>query len=282
MLWLGNVDLRDRFGSLCWGGRDSLRLPSARPTAWHAAGAPDGLPVRASSLPSGPCVLLRAQTNVLHDSGTMDHWDPALVNPLAARRPVVLIDNSGVGRSQGEIPETLTGWAKHYVDVIQALGFRRVDVMGYSMGGCVAQLMALNAPSLVRCLILCGTTPSYGKGVVSAPAGPFNRLKAARTPEEHRAAFLEAFFAQSERSQAAGAAAWDRISKARADRADYVPPDGSRRQAIAFAKFMHPKQPSLGSFNRLDELRMPVLVANGQCLILVLASATPDPAHRKP
>ena len=135
----------------------------------------------------------------------MDHWDPALINPLAEARPVLLIDNAGVGRSGGEVPKTFAGWAKHYIDVISSLGMRQVDVMGFSMGGCVAQLVALNAPEgMVRRLVLCGTTPSIGEGVTTAPLGPFNQLKAAATDHEQKLAFLSTFFTDSDRSQTAG------------------------------------------------------------------------------
>lgn len=195
----------------------------------------------------------------------MDHWDPALINSLAEARPVVLIDNAGVGRSGGQIPRTFAGWAKHYINVISSLGMRQVDVMGFSMGGCVAQLVALNAPDgMVRRLVLCGTIPSTGEGVSTAPLGPFNQLKAAVTDQEQRAAFLSTFFTDSERSQAAGAAAWRRITNARQNRVDYVPAEAAHRQAIAFAKFMDPKQAHEASYNRFHQLRLPVLIANGK------------------
>jgi len=199
--------------------------------------------------------------------GTMDRWDPALINPLAQKRPILLIDNAGVGRSTGQIPKFFTEWAKHYVDVITALGIKEVDVLGYSMGGAVAQLVALNAPKgLVRRLILVGTTPSTGKGVVAAPLGPFNKLKAASTDAEHKEAFLSSFFTSTEQGKAAGLAAWDRISKARGPNGTgFVPAEGSHRQAIAFAKFMDPKQARDASYGRFHELKLPVLIANGQC-----------------
>ncbi|PHH82551.1 hypothetical protein CDD83_3237 [Cordyceps sp. RAO-2017] len=199
----------------------------------------------------------------MHFRGTMDHWDPALVNPLAARRPVVLIDNAGVGRSGGEVAKTFAGWARHYVDVIRALGIDQADLLGFSMGGCVAQMAALNAPRLVRRLVLCGTIPSAGEGVTRAPLGPFNRLKAAATADEQRQAFLDAFFTRSARSQAAGRAAWARISAARPARSPSLGPEAAHRQAVAFAKFMDPRQAQDASFDRFAELGLPVLIANG-------------------
>lgn len=194
----------------------------------------------------------------------MDHWDPALINPIAAARPVLLIDNAGVGRSDGEIPKTYKLWAQHYIDVISALGLRQVDILGFSMGGCVAQMVALNAPSLVRKVVLCGTIPSTGPGVERADTGPFNHLSTATTDEEHRLAFLETMFNTSPRSRAAGEAAWRRITGARSGRCQHVDLAGARRQGIAFAKFMDPKQSADASYKRFHELKMPVLIANGK------------------
>lgn len=194
----------------------------------------------------------------------MDHWDPALVNPLAAKRPIILIDNAGVGRSSGTVPTTFAAWAEHYINVLAALNVAKADVMGFSMGGCVAQMVALNAPQLVRKLILCGTIPSHGEGVKMAAIGPFNRLKDARTEEEHRDAFLSGMFVASEASQRAGREAWERMAGARRERSDFVDPANSKRQGIAFMNYMNPKEAKNGSYNRFDELQIPVLIANGE------------------
>ena len=194
----------------------------------------------------------------------MDHWDPAFVNPLATKRPVILIDNSGVGRSGGEIPKEFGAWAENYVKVLQRLGLARVDVLGYSMGGCVAQLVALDAPTLVRRLVLCSTMPSTGDGVVSAEREPFNSLRNAETLEQHKDVFLSVFFTRSESGLTAAAAAWERMLHARPDKANYVSQEGTRRQVSAFAKFMDPRQAGKASFNRLHELKLPVLIATGQ------------------
>ncbi|CAG9995691.1 unnamed protein product [Clonostachys byssicola] len=196
--------------------------------------------------------------------GTMDHWDPKLINGFAATRRVLLVENVGVGRSSGEVPKSLPAWAQHYIDVFLALHLRQVDILGYSMGGCVAQLVALNAPAgLIRRIVLCGTTPSSGDGVVRAPLGPFNQIKAAQTESEHKDAFLSSFFTSSKASQAAGLASWNRMVSSRPDRIDQVPAEAAHRQAVAFAKFMDPKQASEGSYDRFRQIRQPVLIANG-------------------
>lgn len=203
----------------------------------------------------------------------MDHWDPALVNRLAALRPVLLIDNAGVGRSEGDIADTYAEWAARYIAVIkQLLGTEaQVDVLGYSMGGCVAQLMALDAPAHVRRLVLCGTTPSGGDGVQPSPEGgkAAKRLKAARTMEEERQAFEEEFFRQrSERSRQAGKQSWERLVNNRKASGEVrcapVPPGPAHKQMLAFVRFMDRKNAAAGSYDRLRQLRLPVLIANGE------------------
>ena len=127
----------------------------------------------------------------IHFRGTMDHWDPALINPLAARRPIILLDSAGVGRSEGEIPTTYAGWAQVVIDVLAALGLEQVDLLGFSMGGCTVQMIALNAPQLVRRLVVAGSTCSAGEGIVQVTDWkPFIKLKSAITQEEQLQAFL--------------------------------------------------------------------------------------------
>ncbi|KAH6869690.1 Alpha/Beta hydrolase protein [Thelonectria olida] len=201
--------------------------------------------------------------------GTMDHWDPVLINHLAARRHVVLIDNSGVGRSEGTIPKTIVDFAQVYIDAVRGIGFNQIDLMGFSLGGTVAQMMALKAPNLVRRLILCATIPSFGDGVVLPDFEMFGKLKAATTLEEHRNAFLEGFFTSSKRSQELGEAVWERITSSRPHRASYVDADGADKQAAAFSRFMNASEAEAGSYDRFDELNIPVLIANGSQDVLM-------------
>jgi pimeloyl-ACP methyl ester carboxylesterase len=204
----------------------------------------------------------------MHFRGTMDHWDPAFINPLAATRPILLLDSAGVGRSEGTIPTTMAGWAQIALDFFAALNLSQVDVLGFSMGGCAAQMIALNAPrGLVRRLVLAGTMPSVGEGTLRArDLGPFLMIRDAVTREEQKAGFLKSFFAPSERSQAAGDAAFERIYGARPDRTDYVAVKDAKRQGLAFMNFQDPEKAGEGSYDRLGELKMPLLIANGECL----------------
>src|SRR5713226_1276429 len=82
-----------------------------------------------------------------HFTGTLDNWDPAVTDPLAAGREVILFENAGVGRSTGDVPKTVAGMAMHALAFLNGLGVKTCDVLGFSLGGMIAQQMALDRPS---------------------------------------------------------------------------------------------------------------------------------------
>jgi pimeloyl-ACP methyl ester carboxylesterase len=84
----------------------------------------------------------------IHFRGTMDFWDPLLINSIAKRRPVILFDNAGVGQSSGEVADTIAGMAGHAIKFLAAINVERVDLLGFSMGGYIAPLVALNGTKL--------------------------------------------------------------------------------------------------------------------------------------
>src|SRR3979411_917620 len=88
-----------------------------------------------------------------HFTGTMDHWDPAVIDGFAGDREVILFNNAGVSSSSGEVPTSIEGMAANAIAFIKALGLSKVDVLGFSIGGFVAQEIAGHASSLVRKLI---------------------------------------------------------------------------------------------------------------------------------
>jgi pimeloyl-ACP methyl ester carboxylesterase len=162
----------------------------------------------------------------MHFRGTMDYWDPLLLNPIAARRTVLLVDNVGVGASSGSIPDSFTVWADYMVQIMQALGFKSVDVFGFSMGGYIAQLIALQAPGLVRKLIIAGSGPSAGPGVMKGNAAYFQQLAMASEEGDVKAAFLHTFFsAQEGKHSKAGEMWWKRMTAARKSEARYLTGD---------------------------------------------------------
>src|SRR5438034_3256081 len=98
-----------------------------------------------------------------HYIGTMDYWDPTVTDGFARDREVVLFNNAGVSSSSGEVPTTIEEMAANAVAFIKAVGLPKVDVLGFSIGGFVAQEIALQAPGLVRKLVLVCTGPRGGQ-----------------------------------------------------------------------------------------------------------------------
>jgi pimeloyl-ACP methyl ester carboxylesterase len=94
-----------------------------------------------------------------HFTGTMDNWDPAVTDPLAAGREMILFESAGIGRSSGSVPNTIAGMAAHAFAFLDSLAIRTCDVLGFSLGGMVAQQMALERPSTFRRMMLVGTAP---------------------------------------------------------------------------------------------------------------------------
>ncbi|MEJ0066580.1 MAG: alpha/beta hydrolase [Caulobacteraceae bacterium] len=124
----------------------------------------------------------------LHFRGTMDHWDPKVTDGLAQNREVILFDNAGVGASSGETPANFPAVATDTIAFINALRISKTDVLGYSIGGKVAQEIAVQAPDLVRKLILAGTGPRGADTAASKGCGDIlGHIRSARTSLDRRA-----------------------------------------------------------------------------------------------
>jgi pimeloyl-ACP methyl ester carboxylesterase len=204
-----------------------------------------------------------------HFRGTFDHWDPQLIDPISATREVILLDNSGVGKSNGIVPGTYAEWAENVAQVVKALGISQIDLFGFSMGGFTAQMVALNYPTLVRKLILAGTGPSAGEGIEGGDSAAFGRLATASDDDEERGGFLAAFYSQTPTKQTLGDKWWKRMTTARSNRSDYVGPEGTKAQIDAVLRWSNREYASEGSYDRLHEIKIPVLVANGDNDILI-------------
>src|SRR5947209_7021634 len=99
-----------------------------------------------------------------HFTGTLDNWDPAVIDHLALAREVILFDNAGVGGSTGAVPETVAAMATHTFAFLDGLGIDTCDVLGFSLGGMIAQQMVLDRPSIFRRMILVATATSGWRG----------------------------------------------------------------------------------------------------------------------
>src|ERR1700704_2963084 len=137
-----------------------------------------------------------------HYTGTMDYWDPAVTDGLARDREGILFNNAGVSSSSGEVPTTFEQMGANAVAFSRALGLNKADVLGFSIGGMVAQEIALQAPDLVRKLILVGTGPRGGQGMESLTRAAGRLFGATYDPPEY--VWLAVQFSPSEAGQAAG------------------------------------------------------------------------------
>lgn len=140
-----------------------------------------------------------------HFSGNLDNWDPAVLDGLAREREVIIFNNAGVASSTGEVPKTFAGMAKNAEAFIDALGLKKVDLLGFSIGGMVAQIIVLDRPELVRKLILVGTAPrdpDNGNQASGLTAETQSIFGATYNPPENL--WLSVFFTNSDKSQAAG------------------------------------------------------------------------------
>lgn len=145
--------------------------------------------------PGHPLLLLQ------HFTGTLDNWDPAVTDPLATGREVILFESAGIGRSSGTVPRTIAGMATHALAFLDGIGLKRGDVLGFSLGGMVAQQMALDRPNVFRRLILVGTAPRGGEDIMHLEKPVL--AKHLGNPELKGCAVLQKiFFAPTQSSQA--------------------------------------------------------------------------------
>jgi pimeloyl-ACP methyl ester carboxylesterase len=140
-----------------------------------------------------------------HFNGNLDNWDPAVLDGLAQEREVIIFNNAGVASSSGEVPSTFAAMAKNAEAFIDALGLMKIDLLGFSIGGMVAQQIVVDRPELIRKLILVGSAPRNhdagdGQGHITPETAQV--FGASYNPPENL--WLKVFFTDSEKSQAAG------------------------------------------------------------------------------
>ena len=194
-----------------------------------------------------------------HFTGTLDNWDPAVTDPLAAEREVILFENAGVGRSSGTVPKTVAGMATHALAFMDGLGLKTCDVLGFSLGGMVAQQMVLERPPIFRRLILVGTAPKGGEDIMHLDKPSLARHLG--DPNLRGYAVLQKiFFAPTPSSQAAGAAFIERLARRSMDREPTSGPAVAQAQMAAFREW---EQVSGERFSDLKNIQHPTLVVNG-------------------
>ena len=198
-----------------------------------------------------------------HFMGNLDDHDPALTDAFAADREVILFNNTGVASSTGTTPDTIQQAARDAEAFIDALGLKTVDLLAHSMGGIIAQQVALDRPELVRRLVLVGTAPRGGVGLGEMP--PETQALFFKTYDHQEEMWLPILFTSSEDSQAAGRAYLARMM-ARKDRDAEVSMETVQAQATAIAAYGAEKDET---YAHLKDLRQPALVVNGNNDIII-------------
>lgn len=200
----------------------------------------------------------------IHFTGTMDHWDPAVTDGLAQSREVILFNNAGISSSSGEVPESIGEMAANAAAFIRALGLTKVDVLGFSMGGLVAQELALAEPQLVRRLILVGTGPRSGEGMSSLT--PEAQEIFGATYEEPDHLWLRVHFSPSAASQAAGRQFLQRFRQRTEGRDPEVDDKVAPAQIAALGKWGASRE---NPYDYLNALAQPTLVVNGDNDVII-------------
>jgi pimeloyl-ACP methyl ester carboxylesterase len=209
-----------------------------------------------------------------HFTAVLDDWDPRVIDGIAAERHVIAFDNRGIGASSGSVPSTVGEMAADAVAFIRALGHEQVDLLGFSLGGGVAQFILLEHPELVRRAILAGTGPAGGGGIEK-----MNRIvaaayiKAALTLRDPRH-FL--FFPRTAEGKRAATAYMARLKERteHRDRRISLQARGAQLKAIVAVGRQAPHD--------LGKITQPVLVANGDNDLMVASELSADMARRIP
>jgi len=191
----------------------------------------DGFEIAHRELGGGTATPLVA---LIHLGANLDAWDPQVVDPLAVDRRVIMLGYRGVGRSTGRVRDSLGDMADDAIAAIRALGLARIDLLGLSMGGMVAQEIIARAPGLVRRVVLASTAPTGGPGL-RRMTGVMLR-GAARGALTGRPATSLLFFTRSTAGRWSAAAYQARLMRPRADREPAVSPGIIRAQLRAVAR----------------------------------------------
>ena len=195
-----------------------------------------------------------------HFRGSLDYWDPAVTDGLAKTREVILFDNAGIGASSGEVPPSIPQMGANAIAFIRALDLPKVDVLGFSIGGMVAQEIGLQAPDLVRKLILVGTGPRGANMTTSKSAEIF---AGSYDPPEHL--WLAVHFSPSAASRAAGLAFLERKLR-RTDRDVEVSEAAALRQGEAIGNYIAGGE---SAQSHLADLKLPTLIVQGSNDVII-------------
>ena len=190
-----------------------------------------------------------------HLTAGLDDWDPSVLDGVAHSHRVIAFDNRGVGKSEGRTPNEVRAMAHDAEAFIDALGLKQVDLLGYSLGGFIAQVIAQERPALVRKIILAGTGPAGGAGIARIGEVLQAAMQRSAAEKKHPKNFL--FFTASDFSQQSAAAFLSRLGERTDDKDTPVSNETIQAQAMAITQW------GMSPANDLTAITQPVLVANG-------------------
>ena len=191
----------------------------------------------------------------VHLAATLDNWDPRIVDPIAKDHHVITFDQRGVGASTGKVPDSIEAMADDAYTFIRALGFDKIDIFSFSLGGMIAQALVVEHPELVRKLVLTGTGPAGGKDIDKvAGTTYFDILRAALTRSDAKE-FL--FFNRNATGKPAAKAFIKRLRERTVDRDAPIKVKAFRTQLNAIKKWGRSAPADL------SKITQPTLIANG-------------------
>lgn len=190
-----------------------------------------------------------------HLTANIDDCDPEVIEGIAREHHIIVFDNRGIGRTEGKTPDNVTEMAKDAFNFINALGFKVVDLLGYSLGGFVAQVLAKEHPKFVRKLILAGTAPSGGEATDAHTITLEESAQKARIEKKHPKHFL--FFSPSQSSQAAANEFLSRLSQRKEDMDELVTQEAIGSQLTAIFKWFSTE------LFPISAIEQPALIVNG-------------------
>jgi len=209
-----------------------------------------------------------------HLAAELDRWDPRVVDGIAARRRAIVFDNRGIGASEGTTPNSVAAMARDAIAFIRALGFEQVDLFGFSLGGFISQVIALEEPQLIRRIILAGTGPAGGVGIDQVTRITILDMVKAALTLKHPEYYL--FFTSTPNGRAAARDFLKRLNERTINRDKPVSITAFRAQLKAIHAWGRQAP------DDLSRIKQPVLVANGDDDRMVPSSNSVDMARRLP
>lgn len=209
-----------------------------------------------------------------HLAAVLDNWDPRIIDGIAAKHHVVVFDNRGVGASTGKPAKSIEQMADDAITFIQAKGFKKVDLFGFSMGGMISQEIVLKQPKLIRKMILSGTGAAGGTGI--STVGRVSNWDLVRGLATRQDPKVYLFFTRTDNGKAAAKAFVQRINERTENRDKEITISAYRAQLKALKKWGSKKPADL------SVIQQPILVANGDHDRMVPTVNTYDLAKRLP